>query len=236
MKAIIVEDEKEGMDNLVMKLEKHCKSVEIIAKCFTGESAIKAIKEKKPDLVFLDIRLGTMTGFDVINQVQTVLCEYIIVTGHEEYAIKAIKARALDYLQKPVMPNELKTAVNDAKQKIQSGKHISRISVPLSNGFQLIAVDDITYCSASNTYTHIHLHNRKSILVTKLLKAIHEELPQDKFCRIHNKFVINLNYVDSFHRGAGGYVILKDGTNLGVPRPRQSNFLKKLERNMRYSG
>jgi len=138
LRTIIVEDEKKGMEKLVAMLNDFCPNIEIVDKCFTGKSAIQTIEEKRPDLVFMDIELGGMHGFDVLSSVRHIPFETIFTTAHEEYGIKAIKIGALDYLLKPFSLGELKDAVhkvwgrrNDA-QKIT--EEITKIKLPDTNG------------------------------------------------------------------------------------------------------
>lgn len=232
IKAIIVEDEKEGMHNLSLKLEKNCPEVEIIGKAYTGEEAIKMIPALSPQLIFLDINLGTMSGFDVLSKLAHMHFEIIFTTAYDNYGIKAIKANALDYLIKPIKPKELKDAVDKAWKVIQTSGAISRITVPISNGFQILSLKDITYCEAENTYTYIHLNKEKKILVTKPLADISKKLPADKFCRIHRTYVVNLDYVRFFKKDDGGIIVLEDGTELTVARARRDEFLRQLSENM----
>ena len=115
---------------------------------------------------------------------------------------------------------------------IQSTNPINRINVPISNGFQILSLKDITYCEAENTYTYIHLNKEKKILVTKPLADISKKLPADKFCRIHRAFMVNLDYVRFFKKDDGGIVVLEDGTELTVARARRDEFLRQLSENM----
>lgn len=177
IKTIIVEDEKEGMENLVIKLQKNCPEIEIIAKCYTGVSAVSTIEKLNPDLVFLDIQLGIMSGFDVLNKLSHISFSVIFTTAHNEYAIDAFKVSALDYLLKPIKPKELEIAVGKAKSRINSLVPIRRISVPINNGFQFIPIENIIYCLADDNYTKIYRQDEKMVLVTKPLKFIVQKLP-----------------------------------------------------------
>lgn len=229
MKAIIVEDEKKGVENILLKLGRHCPDVEIISTCYTGESAITEIKDKAPDLVFLDIQLGTMSGFDVLDQLRHIHFEIIFTTSFNQYAIQAIRTSAIDYLLKPIKPEELVPAVDKARQKIINSKVISRIAVPISNGFQFIAISDIIYCKADDNCTHIYKIDGGRVFVTKSLIEIEKKLPQDLFFRIHRSFLINLACTESFRTSAGGYVVLNNGIELSVSRARKEELLRKLK-------
>lgn len=239
IKAIIVEDEKEGMKNLVFKLNKHCaEKVEIIAKCYHGEDAVKAIELHNPDLVFLDVRLGNMSGFDILNRLPHIQFEVIFTTAFNEYAIQAFKVSALDYLLKPIKPRELEAAVEKAKKRLDELGPVQRISVPISNGYRYIPVDEIVYCLADNTYTKIFLSDnnlpkknpseRNMLLVTKTLKFIAQRLPMDKFCKISRSAYINIDYVDSFQRSNGGLVTMRNKAELSVSKDKRAEFLSRM--------
>ncbi len=231
IKAIIVEDEKEGMENIAIKISKHCPIIEIIEKCYTGESAIKAIEKRNPDLVFLDIRLGSMSGFDVLNKLPHIRFAVIFTTAFDQYAIEAIRVSAIDYLLKPIKPKELELAVEKTKKQLDSLGPIRRISVPNSKGFLFIPTDDIIYCLADNSYTKIFRNaEKKMILVTKTLKDIAQKLPLDKFLKISRSAYINLDYVDSFKRSNGGLVEMKNGDELSVSKDKRDELLTRMAR------
>ena len=231
MRSIIVEDEEAGMENLVLKLEKYCPEVQIIATCETGETAVRAIRDKKPQLVFLDIHLGTMSGFDVLNKVKQIPFEIIFTTSHDEYTIEAIRHSAVDYILKPIRPLELKQAVDRAAERIQTYKQISRILVPDGNNQLVLHTRKITYCIADNINTFIHSEERRPFLAVKTLKSIESMLPKDLFHRISRSAVVNLDYVEALHRSGGGYVRMKDGKELSVSKTRLNDFLRKLGSN-----
>ncbi len=228
--AVLVEDEKTGMDNLTRKLQRNCPNVKILAQCPSGEKAIQAIHELQPQLIFLDVQLGTMTGFDVLERLQHISFEVIFITSYDKYAIQAIKANALDYLLKPIIEKELAQAVNKAWNKIQNNIDtlIVRIAVPVMNGLKFIPVNDILYCEADNNCTFIHRKDIKPMLVTRTLKNISQKLPPSDFFRISRKAIVQLQYVVSYSRMDGGYVTMTNGTKLGVSRNRRDDFLNIL--------
>lgn len=230
IKTIIVEDEKEGMENILLKLKKSCPDIEVVEKCYTGAAAIKAIEKHNPDLLFLDVRLGNMTGFDVLNKLPHIHFEVIFTTAFDQYAINAIKVNAIDYLLKPIKPKELEVAVDKTKKKLDDLGSISKISVPISNGFKFIDIDDIRYCLADDNYTNIIIDSGKKIIVTKTLKHISQKLPANKFLRISRSAFINLDYVDSFQRSSGGLVIMKNGGELSVSKDSRNELLSRMSR------
>ena len=218
--AIIVEDEPKGVEILTNKLEEYCPDVNIIAACSNGESAIKTIRELNPDLIFLDIDLGSMTGFDVLDKVGTINFEIIFTTSHSEFGIKAIKANALDFLLKPIDNDELIEAVDKVVQKkIKQKKPLGKLMVPISNGVQFIKHDEILYCEADNNCTWIHFieKNKKKILVVKTLAKITEVLPDSQFLRSFRSYTINLKEIETlFAEDGRWYVILNGGQKLRV--------------------
>ncbi len=230
IKAIVVEDEKEGMENIIIKIHKNCPDVEIVEKCYTGESAVKAIDKYNPDLVFLDVRLGNMSGFDVLNKLPHISFEVVFTTAYDQYAIDAIKVSAIDYLLKPIKPKELEGAVAKAKERLKSIGSIKRICVPNNNGFLFIPVNDIVYCLADNTYTKIFRESEKMVLVTRTLKEIAFKLPLNRFLKISRSAFINLDFVDSFQRSNGGLVTMKNGDELSVSKDRRNEFLNRMAR------
>ncbi|MEM6633950.1 MAG: LytTR family DNA-binding domain-containing protein [Bacteroidota bacterium] len=226
IQAIIVEDEKMTLESLVLKLQANCPFVQVIDKALTSKRAIESIQSLKPDLVFLDIQLDQMTGFDVLKQVQHVNFEVIFTTSYEEYAIEAIRANAIDYLLKPIDGMELLAAVNKAHKNIQErSKPLSRIALPVMHGLQFTSVDEIIYCEGQSNKTEVHLFNGKTFTVVKTLKEMEFTLSRYNFCRIHRSYFINLDYIESFTRVDGGSVTMSNGDKLPVSRNRKDAFL-----------
>lgn len=235
MRAIIVEDEEEGMRNLCLKLERHCPHVEIIAQCRTGEAAVRAIRNHSPDIIFLDIRLGAMSGFDVLDKVQHIPFELIFITSHEHYARQAVRTSAIDYILKPFRASELQDAVAAASERIQTSARVPRILVPDGSAARVIRTKDILYCLADNVWTKIYhpTEDKKVIVVAKTLQAIYAMLPKDKFHRISRQAVVNLEYVDKVYNHARNcYLVLRNDAQdeLGISKSRIDELLRKLGR------
>lgn len=232
IKAIIVEDEQEGIENLTLKIEKYCPQITIIDKCETGEKAIKSIQEKKPHIVFLDILLGTMTGFDVLKYVAPIPFEIIFTTSYDEYMIEAIRHSAVDYILKPIRPSELIEAVNRAIKRIQLNQPMSRILIPDGNNQLVLHTKNITYCIADNVNTYIHRNEgKKTILAVKTLKTIESMLPAKYFHRVSRSAIVNLDFVEAIYRSQGGYVKMMNGKELSVSKARLDEFLQKIGNN-----
>lgn len=230
IKAIIVEDNKQEMDNLIWKIEHSCPLVEVIAKCRTGEQAISTIHQLQPDLLFLDVELGTMSGFDVLEQVQHIRFETIFTTGHDEYAIKAIKANALDYLLKPIDKDELVLAVNKVWGKMDySARRPTRLAIPIQHSLRFLDFDNIAYCEARDNHTSFHLGNsNKQLIAKRPLKEFEEKLPTYQFFRVHRGYLVNRDYVQTFDRSSGAFVTLSTGKKLSVSPRRKDAFMTWL--------
>lgn len=215
MKAIIVEDELPGLENLIAKLKLSCPFVEVVGTARTVPEAVSIIKAKQPDLVFLDIHLGPANGFDILDKLSHLSFQLIITTDHSEYGIKAVKAGAVDYLVKPFELGELSNAVDKAiTQKTQHPDQNNRIAIPISDGYQLVALNEILYVKSNDKRTLFHLYNGKTIDSPRLLKVVIEKLKDFDFHRIHKSYVVNIHYIEKYTHHGGGYVIMSDGAEL----------------------
>ncbi|HVY74413.1 MAG TPA: LytTR family DNA-binding domain-containing protein [Puia sp.] len=246
VKAILIDDEQHCLETLGLLLARHCPDVEIIETCRTAEKGMNAIEKFKPDIVFLDIEMPVMNGFEMIERCGEINFEIIFTTSYDQYAIKAIKLSALDYLLKPIVPKELIAAVQKiSRQPMASGERLellldriknkentfSKIAIPTATGFEMIPADQILYCEVDDNYTHITSKGRKAIMACRSLKEIEEQLKGfGYFVRVHNSFVINLNEVEKYNKGEGGYVVMSDGKTIDVSRTRKDFFLKKVMR------
>jgi two-component system LytT family response regulator len=219
--AIIVEDEALGLQNLQAKLARNCPQVNVVATCQSGEEAIQAIQAQQPELLLLDIQLGTMTGFDVLARLRHLSFEVIFTTSYDEYAIDAIRANALDYLLKPIDEGELVEAINKAWQKRQQRpQDFTRIPLPVQHGYRFVGIDEIEYCQADNKQTIVHLFSRQQVTTPRTLSQIEDKLASyPRFRRVHRSFLINLDFAESFSRRDGNHVIMACGERLPVTRP-----------------
>jgi two-component system LytT family response regulator len=246
IRAILVDDEVHCLNSLSIQLSEHCSGVEILAKCMSGKSALEAIAKVNPELVFLDIEMPNMNGFEFLEQCKQISFSVIFTTSYDQYAIKAFRISALDYLLKPIDPEELVAAVQKVEvqksrplteqfremiQQIQHlNKGITKIGIPTIEGFELIPADKIVYCEASNNYTFVYLKDRTKIVACRGLKEMEEQLQDFKsFLRVHNSYLVNLNEVNRYIRGDGGYLVLTDGTSVNVSRGRKDALMKFLD-------
>lgn len=236
IKAIIVDDEQFNREQLRLKILDLFKQIEVVALCENGEEAILAVEEHKPDLVFLDIEMPRMNGFEFLKHYEHPPFEVVFITAYNQYAIKAIKFSALDYLLKPIDIDELKLTLDrffnkykyhtDNKSlmvnflhnlKIEK-KSDYRLALNTTEGTHFLNMDEIIRCEADSNYTRFYLNKRNNMLASKTLKEYEELLAEHNFLRIHKSHLVNKNYITSLN--SDGYVVLKDQSRVEVSRRR----------------
>lgn len=243
IKAIVIDDEVHCLETLNLLLKEYCPQVQLLEQCRSAKKGLEAIEKLKPDLVFLDIEMPTMNGFEMLEQFTEIPFAIVFTTSYDQYAIKAIRFSALDYLLKPIDPNELVNAV----KKVQEQRHLpmaeqfqmllkqvhgknnqfNKIAVPTSEGFELIPADQLIYLEANDNYTHLFLKNKTKIIACRTLKEMEEQLLDFAFfVRVHHSYIVNLNEVTRYVRGEGGYLVMSDGSTVSVSRSRKESLLK----------
>lgn len=244
IKTIIIDDEADGRDSLVHAIQTYCQDLEIIRVCHSAPEGLEAIQQDDPDLVFLDIQMPHMSGFELLQQAGNIDCKVIFVTAHNQYAIKAIKFSALDYLLKPVDVDDLLQAVKRYRQQAETtnkdqfhhlfsnlsltSSQFEKLAVPSVDGIEFIPVQEIIFCQADGNYTKIHLRNRNSLLASRTLKDFEMLLSEAGFYRVHHASLINLKHISKYVKGEGGYLILAEGHEVPVSRRRKEALLKRL--------
>lgn len=244
LKAIIVDDEPYCCEILAAMLESECPEVEITGICQNANDALTAIRQSSPDLVFLDVEMPKMNGFEMLEQLPSINFHLIFTTSYDQYALKAIRFSAIDYLLKPIDREELKKAVQKVKERIQApipqqleillqkirqpSKPINKIALPTMEGLQMIPIDSIISGESDDNYVKLKLMNGKKILVTRSLKDMEEILEQYSFIRVHRYYIVNLNEIEKYIKGEGGYLVMSDGTTIDVARNKKEVLLKKL--------
>lgn len=244
LKSIIVDDELKSRESLKKMLLTFCEGVEVLATCQNVAEGLEAISIHKPDVVFLDIQMQGETGFDLVTQLKSVDFEIIFTTAHSEYAIKAIKFSAIDYLLKPIDVTELQNAVEKVKgrqnknivermqQLLQNMKNPNpenyKLALPTAEGLTFIKVNEVLYLKASGNYTEIFMRDGQKYLVSRHLKEYDDLLAEQSFFRIHHSTLININFIKNYVRGEGGYVIMTDSSSLDVSRRKKEAFLEKI--------
>jgi len=213
--------------------------VEIIEEAVSVDEAVQKINEGKPDLVFLDIMLQKGTGFDVLDRIETRDFKLVFVTAYDHYALKAFRFSALDYLTKPIDPDQLKETLErlstdgnnrDLELKLESfkanRKSLNRLALHDAQGIHLIRPTEILYCQSQNNYTEFYLSDGRKILVSKTLKDFEDILSGFKFFRVHQSYLINLEEVSQYLKQDGGYVQMSDGSLIGVSRRKKEELLR----------
>ncbi|MFC1729683.1 LytR/AlgR family response regulator transcription factor [candidate division KSB1 bacterium] len=243
IKAIIIDDESKSIDTLNGLLKRYCENIEVIATADGCESGIKSIKSNQPDVVFLDIQMPDGSGFKLLEGVGDINFEIIFTTAYDQFAIKAIKYSALDYLLKPIDPDDLKKSVEKLKKQKQNKQindHIkvllenikstksepSKIILSTSEGMHVVKVSDIIRCESDDYYTRFFLINEKIIMVSKTLKENEELLKGHHFIRPHRSHLVNTRYIRSFLRTDGGTIVMSDGNHIPVSRRKREKIVE----------
>jgi len=247
VRAIIVDDEKFCIEVLEELLATHCPLIQVVATCQSAEEGMEAARNHEPDLLFLDIEIPRINGFDMLKKLLPFHFDVIFTTAYDNYAIRAFKYSALDYLLKPIDADDLKAAVekyiHPKAQRNYSAQLdllvenirqmnpslIHRIAIPTVEGLIMLPIKDIIYCEANSSYTIIHLVKKEKIVSAKTLKEYEELLEAHNFYRVHNSHLINLNFVEKYVKGDGGYVIMTDQSTIGVSRGRKESFVARLQ-------
>lgn len=252
MKAILVDDELDGIRTLKKMLELHCPQVNVIATCSDAIQAKQQIGAIQPDVVFLDIQMPGKSGLELLTELSVKDFEVIFVTAHNEYMLQALQYSAADYLLKPVDEDRLTEAVKRVEKRLEAGKkdeptetllyNLSksanpaemRLCLPTLKGFIVLKLEDIIYCEAERSYTMFHLVGNKTVTVSKPLFDYDNILKDTSFLRVHKSFLINLYHVKEYQRGEGGVVIMSDNAEIEVSRRKKDQFLEKIKEVFRY--
>lgn len=242
--AIIIDDEQKGRIALREKLRDYCPQVQLIGEAADGEEGLKLIKEQKPDIVFLDIEMPRMDGFDMLSEIPDKDFHLIFTTAYDQYAIKAIRFAAFDYLLKPVDIEELKWAIGKIAEQSQEpvgqklevlqqnllGKsHLNKIAIPTLDGLLFYNTADIIHLEAQSNYTIIHFKDHPKLIASRTLKDFEELLPPDIFFRTHHSHIINLHYIKRYIKGDGGQIEMQNGNYVMVSRRKKEEFLKTFD-------
>ena len=248
--AILIDDDKHLRKGLKALLERYTDDIAIIGEAESVKTGIVAIERLKPQVIFLDIHLSDGTGFDILERIalnnSKTNAHIVFITAHEQYAVKAFKFSALDFILKPVDPEELQNTINKIKQvasKANSFEHIDlllenirkkvdnfkRIALSTSVGIHLFEVSDIIRCEAKVNYTEFFIKNHKPILISRTLKEYEELLTEHGFERVHQSHLINLSYLKSYIKSDGGYVIMADNTNIPIAQSKKEKLQELIK-------
>ncbi len=236
MRVVLVDNEQANLENLQVLLAKNCLEVKVVAISDNIEDAFQKVNLHRPDLLFLDIQMGKTTGFDLLNLITEKTFEVIFVTAYDNYGIQAVKFAALDYLLKPVDPDELIAAVFKAETRMKSkinGEQLNfllhqirrtepgilKIALPQQHEIRYVAINDIVRCVADNTYTFFYLSNNEKILISKPLKEYSDLLKPQGFIRVHQSHLVNPAFVKSWLKEDGGMLLMNNGNKIPVSKP-----------------
>ncbi len=242
--VIVIDDEAKGRLALREKILAYCPQIKILAEATNGQEALMLIQHHKPQLIFLDIEMPRMNGFEMLNELPEKNFHIIFTTAYDQYAIKAIKYAAFDYLLKPIDIEELRTAVSKidtrenshTKKQVEllnqnlhgAKKQLSKLAIPTLDGLLFYDLSDIVHLEANSNYTNIYLSNKTKITASKTLKEFEELLPEEIFFRTHHSHLINLNYIKRYIKGDGGQIELQNGAFIDVSRRKKEEFLKAI--------
>jgi two-component system LytT family response regulator len=244
IRALIVDDEEHSRDNLNGLLMEYCPSIQVVGMASSVETAARKTEELKPEVVFLDIKMSGSSGFKLLELVDNIDFEVIFVTAYDNYAIKAIKFSALDYILKPINPDELKTAISKLRYKIKKGQKVNQLNMLLANlsreglydrigvssdgKLEFLKTQSIIRLQGESNYTRIYLIGGKSILASKTLVEFEELLEDFEFFRVHKTHLVNLTHVKSFYKTKNSYLLLSDNSRIPVSRRRKIALGERL--------
>lgn len=243
IRAVIVDDEVHCVEMLSWQLEKYCPQVQVVATCASGIEGKTVIAEKKPDLVFLDIEMPRMNGFEMLQSIPKIDFDVIFTTAYDQFAIRAIKFSALDYLLKPIDKDELRASLDKIKaspnqlissQQLnlllsnlhQAQNGLQKIALPTLEGYEMVLSEQIVRCESDSNYTLIFLKNNGKTVVSKTLKEVEELLEGHHFFRVHHSHLINLNEIKKYVKGDGGYLVMSDNSTVSVSRSKKDALLR----------
>jgi len=243
IRVAIIENEVDAQSLLSSIIREYCPSLELVGMAKTVTQGLDLLENTKPDLVFLDIEIDEGTSFQLLDKLMHMSFKVIFTTAFDQHALKAFKYGAVDYLLKPYSPQDVLKSVERVKRSLydqaifnrldyliknNSPKKNIKITIPTSEGVNVVSVSDIIRLEADRSYCFICLSNGERILVSKPLKDLEQTLPADMFFRVHTTHLINVDYIDRYMKDDGGYVIMNDGSQVPIARRRKQKFLELL--------
>jgi two-component system, LytTR family, response regulator len=247
IKTLIIEDEQKSLDMLAGIIQKNCPDLDVVGLARNVKEGVEMVEALKPDLVFLDISMPDGSGFDLLEKVAGHKFELIFATASDQYAIRAIKYSACDYLLKPIDIEELKVAVEKVVSKKKAipnmenlqfliqhlkraDENFQKITLPTGNAYEIVNIKDIVRCEADGSYTTFYLIDKRKLMISAGLKHYEELLPEGEFIRVHHHHLINMNHVVRFLKEDGGYAIMSDGSKIEISRRKKEAFMEKLNK------
>lgn len=242
LRAVIIDDEPYVIKTIQFMLKKYCPQLIIAGTAESAQSGKNLIDKQNPDLVFLDIEMPYGNGFEMLNSMHNINFQLIFISAFDQYAAKAFKFSAVDYILKPVDKDELQAAVDKACTKIRDNESIGalkynidasnplplRIAIATLRGLIFVVTSDILYCQSDGNYTHIHMVDGTQYLSSRPIGDYENLLANGSFYRVHHAYIINLNHVAEYIKGRGGYILLRNGKSIDVSVRKKEGFLKKF--------
>ncbi len=247
MRAIHIEDEPKNIDLLKTLVEVHCKEwVQLEGYATNLVDAVELIHEKKPELVYLDIELKNGNAFELLQMIPDFQFQIIFITAHNEYAVKAFRLHAIDYLLKPISITELIEATQKAYEKVENksasenvskllqslqintGMAYAKVGLPVKDGIVFMNTDEIIRCEAKGSYTVVYLNNGKTTVIVKSLKEVQDLLPITHFIRVHNSWLVNSRFLKKYYRGKNSYMEMEDGSTVPISTRKKGDFLHQF--------
>lgn len=244
--SLIIDDEPRGSQSLQKMIQHHCKDIDVLGIANSAEDGLRMIAEYKPDVIFLDVQMPYMNGFEMLEKMSSIDFDVIFTTAYDNYALKAFRFSAIDYLLKPIDIDELQQAVEKVRLKQGSPKdegyrHIeqlihsvksqtfNKVALPTSEGIIFLNIADIIRLEADSNYTRFFTLKKNQIIVSRTLGEYEEMLSESHFFRVHNRHLINLRHIERYIKGDGGSVIMSDNSEVEVARRKKEEFLKRID-------
>ncbi|MCH2082414.1 MAG: LytTR family DNA-binding domain-containing protein [Saprospiraceae bacterium] len=242
LKAIIIDDSEDAIKNLQLDLARFASSIQVVGTADSVVSGAKLLRQRPTDLLFLDIQLGDGTGFDILEILPDLKAKVIFTTASDAFAVEAFRVAAVDYLLKPIDPQQLEEAIKKVeaqllgqaesiallKETMTKGERTGRLALHTLEKIQIVEIKNIVRCESSGNYTQFFLGDQKKILVTKTLKEFDKILSPYGFLRVHQSHLVNSAWIEAFLKQDGGYLRMKDGAQVVVSTRRRAPLLKLL--------
>ncbi len=244
IRAILIDDEPNAVGLLSLRLQQHCPQVVVVASCTSSQKGVQAILDHQPDVVFLDIEMPQMNGFQVLEAVAGVSFSLVFVTAYDRFALKAFRYSAVDYLLKPIDTHELIQAVERVEKNRKTApeqiEHLrgqltaplknlpDRIALPYQNGVAFVNLKDILYCESDDNHTKFYLADGQHYLATKSMREIQDLLEERDFLRVHRQYLINLSHIKKFVKGEGNYIVMTNQQSIPVSRTQKDRLMERF--------
>ncbi|MFY9242565.1 MAG: LytTR family DNA-binding domain-containing protein [Polaribacter sp.] len=242
--AILIDDEQDAIESLAWEIKTFCKEINIIDSFTNPEDAISAINYLKPDCVFLDIEMPKIDGFQLLSHLKYRDFDLVITTAYDNYALKAFRENAIDYLLKPIDNDDLVKVVKRIKKNklnkqlgfslqdllLPSEKKTKKIAIPSSGKIIFLNIAEVTHCKSDGNYTTIYLENGEKHLYSKKIKDVFEAFNSDSIIRVHQSYLVNINYIREYVKSEGYYLILENNKTIPVSRPNRAYILEAMKR------